>query len=54
MTARSTFCRGSRRGGKNTTERVGSATVRVFLSKLQEMRLDHGILVAADGVTGDG
>ena len=38
---------------KNTTERVGSATVRVFLSKLQEMRLDHGILVAADGVTGD-
>jgi hypothetical protein len=27
--------------------------VRVFLSKLQEMRLDHGILVAADGVTGD-
>lgn len=38
---------------KNTTERVGSAAVRVFLSKLQEMRLDHGIMVAAHGVTGD-
>jgi restriction endonuclease len=38
---------------KNTAERVGSAAVRVFLSKLQEMRLGHGVLVAAHGVTGD-
>lgn len=38
---------------KNTAEPVGSAAIRVFLSKLQEMRLDHGILVAAHGVTGD-
>jgi predicted Mrr-cat superfamily restriction endonuclease len=38
---------------KNTAERVGSAAVRIFLSKLQEMRLDHGVLVAANGITGD-
>jgi hypothetical protein len=39
---------------KNTAERVGSAAVRTFISKLQEMRLDHGILIAANGVTRDG
>jgi predicted Mrr-cat superfamily restriction endonuclease len=38
---------------KNTAERVGSADVPVFLGKLQEMHLDHGILVAAQGITGD-
>jgi hypothetical protein len=38
---------------KNTAERVGSAAVRTFLAKLQEMHLDHGILVAANGITGD-
>jgi predicted Mrr-cat superfamily restriction endonuclease len=38
---------------KNTTDRVDSASVRVFLSKLREMRLDYGILIAANGVTGD-
>jgi hypothetical protein len=38
---------------KNTAERVGSTAVRSFLAKLQEMHLDHGILVAAKGITGD-
>jgi hypothetical protein len=38
---------------KNTIERVGSAAVRIFISKMQEMGLDHGILIAANGVTGD-
>jgi Restriction endonuclease len=38
---------------KNTVDRVDSASVRVFLSKLHEMRLDYGILIAANGVTGD-
>lgn len=28
---------------KNTNERVGSAEIRVFLSKLRDMGLDHGI-----------
>jgi len=37
---------------KNTNKRLGSASVRVFLSKLQDMRLDYGILIAAKGVTG--
>lgn len=38
---------------KNTTERVGSDAVRIFQSKLQQMYLTHGILVAAHGITGD-
>jgi hypothetical protein len=38
---------------KNTAEPVGSPAVRVFLSKLQEMHLDHGILIATNGITGD-
>jgi hypothetical protein len=38
---------------KNTGQRIDSAAVRTFLSKVQEMRLDHGILVAANGVTGN-
>jgi hypothetical protein len=38
---------------KNTAERVGSAAIRVFVGKLEEMRLDHGILIAANGITGD-
>lgn len=38
---------------KNTAEAVGSAAIRVFLSKLQDMALDHGILVATNGVTGN-
>jgi len=38
---------------KNTADRVDSAAVRVFLSKLREMRLDYGILIAVNGVTGD-
>jgi hypothetical protein len=37
---------------KNTAERVGSAAVRSFFAKLQGMHLDHGILVAANGITG--
>lgn len=38
---------------KNTNKRVGSSSVRSFLAKLQQMGLDHGILIAANGVTGD-
>lgn len=38
---------------KNTAARVGSPDVRIFLHKLITMRLDLGILVAANGITGD-
>ncbi len=38
---------------KNTGERVGSPAVRIFLSKLIEMGLTHGLLIAAQGITGE-
>jgi len=38
---------------KNWRAPVGAAVVRVFSSKLHACRLDFGILVAANGVTGD-
>ncbi len=38
---------------KNWATRVDSATVRDFIGKLQSFHLDVGILVAANGVTGD-
>lgn len=38
---------------KNTSATIGSAELRIFLSKLQEMRLTHGIFVAAHGITGN-
>jgi len=37
---------------KNTAERVGSSAVRIFRDKLRDMKLDYGILVAANGITG--
>ena len=38
---------------KNWQAPVDTATARVFTSKLRSCRLDFGILVAANGVTGD-
>jgi len=38
---------------KNIRGRVGSSDIRTFCTKLHEMGLDHGILIAANGVTGD-
>jgi hypothetical protein len=38
---------------KNWRHPVDTAAVRVFISKLRSCRLDLGILVAANGVTGD-
>lgn len=38
---------------KNWQAPVNTATVRVFTSKLYACRLDFGILVAANGITGD-
>jgi hypothetical protein len=38
---------------KNTNKRIGSSSVRSFLAKLHQMGLDHGILIAASGVTGN-
>nr|WP_115703072.1 restriction endonuclease [Cupriavidus taiwanensis] len=38
---------------KNWQSPVNTATVRVFTSKLNEYGLDFGILVAANGITGD-
>jgi hypothetical protein len=38
---------------KNWAKRVNSATVRDFIGKLRTSHLDVGILVAANGVTGD-
>lgn len=38
---------------KNTVARVGSGELRIFLGKLQEMRLTCGIFVASHGITGN-
>lgn len=38
---------------KNTVARVGSGELRIFLAKLQEMRLTCGIFVASHGITGN-
>lgn len=38
---------------KNWAAPVNSATVSVFTSKLRKFRVDFGILVAANGITGD-
>ena len=38
---------------KNTRGRVGSSDIRIFRDKLRDMGLDHGILIAANGITGD-
>jgi hypothetical protein len=38
---------------KNWAARVDSSTVEVFLGKVRSRRLDVGILVAANGITGD-
>lgn len=38
---------------KNWQAAVGSATVRDFIGKVESTRLEVGILVAANGVTGD-
>lgn len=38
---------------KNWHLPVNTATVRVFTSKLHSCRLDFGILIAANGITGD-
>ena len=37
---------------KNTANRVGAAEIRNFLGKMRDMHLDHGIFVAAQGITG--
>lgn len=39
---------------KNWQAAVNTSTIRAFTSKLGEFRLDFGILVAANGITGDG
>ena len=38
---------------KNTTARIGSADIRNFRAKLEDMKLDHGLLIAANGITGN-
>jgi hypothetical protein len=38
---------------KNWQSPVGSGTLRAFTSKLRQFNLDFGILVAANGITGD-
>jgi hypothetical protein len=38
---------------KNWTARVDSSTVEAFLGKVRSCRLELGVLVAANGVTGD-
>lgn len=39
---------------KNTAGKVTAPTVRTFASKLDEVRLKWGVLVAAQGITGSG
>lgn len=38
---------------KNTGNRIGSPDVRIFRDKIHEMGLDHGIFVAANGISGN-
>lgn len=38
---------------KNTLDPIGSPAVRIFKDKLGEMHLDHGILIASSGITGN-
>ena len=38
---------------KNTAGRMGSAEIRNFRGKLQDMRLDFGLFIAANGITGN-
>ncbi len=38
---------------KNTNKRVASPSIRVFRTKLVDMGLRYGILIAANGITGD-
>jgi hypothetical protein len=38
---------------KNTADRIGSAEIRNFRAKLADMKVHFGILVAANGITGD-
>lgn len=37
---------------KNVATRVGSDDIRNFFTKVREMHLDHGVFVAAQGITG--
>ncbi len=37
---------------KNVAGPVGAAEIRNFLAKMNEMHLDHGVFVAAQGITG--
>jgi len=37
---------------KNTAGRIGSPDLRVFRDKLKEIKVDSGILIAANGITG--
>lgn len=38
---------------KNTAARIGSAEIRNFRAKLEDMKINFGILVATHGITGD-
>lgn len=38
---------------KNTAARIGSAEIRNFRAKLEDMKLNFGMFVATNGITGD-
>jgi len=38
---------------KNTATRIGSAEIRNFRAKLEDMKLNFGLFIATNGITGD-